>query len=150
MHRIFLVLFIYGTLVLSCQKGRKTTPPEKVKDKTTEFQPTVQGEDYIVEESPRSFVPQDEEAGEEVRRIKDGTYIADVEYFNTTTGANVTYVTKVQVENGYLKVIKWPNGVWLNSSYFSPEKIRQDGTCVVRNIEAGYENRVRILNLEYY
>jgi hypothetical protein len=150
MFRIVIVVLLSGVVILSCQKGKRVTPPQKAPDEITEFQPTVQGKDYINEEGSRSFVPESGDAQVEVRKIKDGTYIADVEYFNTSTGANVTYVTKVQVENGYLKVIKWPNGVWLTSSYFNPEKIRQDGTCIVRNIEAGYENRVRILNLEYY
>ena len=87
--------------------------------------------------------------GIEERRIKDGVYTADIEYYNTTTGVNTLYVTKVHVEDGYLKVIKWPDGVWLASEYFEPERIRKDGTCTIKNISGGYENRVKILDLQY-
>lgn len=108
--------------------------------------------DYIENESPRVLIPDHESDSneEETRKIKDGSYTADIEYYNTTTGVNTLYVTKVHVEDGYLKDIKWPNGVWLHSSYFSPEKIRKDGTCIIKDINEGYENKVRILNLEYY
>lgn len=107
---------------------------------------------YIDNESPRVFIPEDDSDSEEeeTRKIKDGSYTADIEYYNTTTGVNTLYVTKVHVVDGYLKDIKWPNGVWLHSSYFSPQKIRKDGTCIIRDINEGYENKVRILNLEYH
>lgn len=105
---------------------------------------------YIEDISDKSFIPEVEDTITETRRIKDGVYTADVEYYNTTTGVNTLYVTKVHVESGYLKVIKWPNGVWLDSELFKPQKIKKDGTCIVSNIGAGYENRVKILDLEYY
>lgn len=146
-HIIILSLIIFTST--GCQKGKRVTPPQNAPDELKEYQPTIQGENYILEEGPRNFEPVIDKSGAEERKIKDGVYVADVEYFNTATGANVTYVTKVEVEDGYLKVIKWPNGVWLTSAYFSPEKILQDGTCLVKNIEAGYENRVKIFNLEY-
>lgn len=111
---------------------------------------TVDSTNYIEEGGPRSYIPQLDDDKDEERKIKNGAYTADVEYYNTTTGINTLYVTKVHVEDGYLKVIKWPNGVWLASEYFKPQKIRKDGTCIISNIEAGYENRVKILDLQYY
>lgn len=120
---------------------------------TTNKKPLAQQTDstnYIDEGGPTSKIPQINNEVEETRKIKDGTYTADVEYYNTTTGVNTLYVTKVHVEDGYLKVIKWPNGVWLASQYFKPTKIRKDGTCIISNLDAGYENRVKILDLQYY
>lgn len=120
---------------------------------TTKKQTLAQQTDstnYIDEGTIKSKIPQINNEVEETRKIKDGTYTADVEYYNTTTGVNTLYVTKVHVEDGYLKVIKWPNGVWLASQYFKPTKIRKDGTCIITNLEAGYENRVKILDLQYY
>jgi hypothetical protein len=151
MQKLFLSLLALTLIISACQKRKQSgTVTPQVAEEVPEFKPTEQGEDYISENTTKSYEPVINNELEEKRRIKDGTYIADVEYFNTTTGANVTYVTKVMVKDGYLEVIKWPNGVWLASGYFKPQKIRQDGTCIVKNIEAGYENRVRILNLEYY
>ena len=92
MFRIVIAIFLSGLIAMSCQKGKRVTPPQKAPDEITEFQPTVQGKDYINEEGPRSFVPEDESSKEEVRKIKDGTYVADVEYFNISTGGNVTCI----------------------------------------------------------
>lgn len=103
---------------------------------------------YFPSEEARSYIP-GADTSTAPKNIKDNTYIADVNYFNTTTGANVTYVTKVKVENGMLKVIYWPNGVWLSSAYFKPQPIQNDGSCIISNIEAGYENRVQIFDLEF-
>lgn len=137
-----LLIVLCVTLIsLSCKsKKNGQTSPNVITENTN----------YIEEGGPKSAIPQINNEVEETRRIKDGTYTADVEYYNTTTGVNTLYVTKVHVEDGYLKVIKWPNGVWLASQYFQPQKIRKDGTCIVSNIEAGYENRVKILDLQYY
>jgi hypothetical protein len=151
MRTITITFLLLCILIAGCQDGKKANPADKpVESEITEFKPVEQGTDYISENPSKSYEPIIDNDVEEKRRIKDGTYIADVEYFNTTTGANVTFVTNVMVKDGYLEVIKWPNGVWLASGYFKPQRIRQDGTCIVVNIEAGYENRVRILNLEYY
>jgi len=151
MRNLSITFLLLIVLTAGCQKGKKVGPgASPAETEVTEFKPEEQGRDYISENPNKSYEPIIDKEVEENRRIKDGTYIADVEYFNTTTGANVTYVTNVMVKDGYLEVIKWPNGVWLASGYFKPQRIRQDGTCIVTNIEAGYENRVRILNLEYY
>lgn len=138
----FIVIIIIVFTFYSCK--------DKTKNPTTPIATNSENTNYIDESGSQSKIPHINNEVEETRQIKDGTYTADVEYYNTTTGLNTLYVTKVHVEDGYLKVIKWPNGVWLASQYFKPQKIRKDGTCIISNIDAGYENRVRILDLQYY
>lgn len=53
----------------------------------------------------------------------DGTYCAEVEYYNPNTGTRSTYDLDVDVENGDLAVIHWPNGGWLDDTHFYPENI---------------------------
>ena len=130
------------TVIISC----KSKSQNNIEDIVTEKDET----NYIEDAGPKSYIPHINDTIAETRKIKDGVYTADVEYYNNTTGINTLYVTKVHVEDGYLKIIKWPNGVWLASQLFKPQRIKKDGTCVISNIEAGYENRVKILDLEYY
>lgn len=59
----------------------------------------------------------------------DGTYCADIEYYNPETGTSSTYTLNVEVENNELSVIQWPNGGWLDSSHFSPEELDSNGSC---------------------
>lgn len=58
----------------------------------------------------------------------DGTYCAEVEYYNPSTGTRNTYSLDVDVEGGDLTIIHWPNGGWLDDTHFYPEDI-SDGEC---------------------
>ena len=53
----------------------------------------------------------------------DGTYCAEIEYYNPKTGTRRTYNLDVEVENGDLSLIHWNNGGWLDGSHFSPQNI---------------------------
>lgn len=139
-HLFYLILLLM--IIISCKSNSQKNIENIIVEKDST--------NYIEDAGPKSYIPQINDTIAETRKIKDGVYTADVEYYNNTTGINTLYVTKVHVEDGYLKVIKWPNGVWLASQLFQPQKIKRDGTCIISNIEAGYENRVKILDLEYY
>lgn len=53
----------------------------------------------------------------------DGTYCAEVEYYNPNTGTLSLYTLNVDVEDGDMTVIHWPNGGWLDDTHFYPENI---------------------------
>ena len=53
----------------------------------------------------------------------DGTYCAEVEYYNPNTGTRNTYNLDVEVEDGDLSLIHWSNGGWLDESHFTPQNI---------------------------
>ncbi|SKC08027.1 hypothetical protein SAMN05660841_04085 [Sphingobacterium nematocida] len=73
---------------------------------------------------------------------EDGTYCAEVEYYNPSTGTRNTYSLDVEVENGELTVIRWPNGGWLDESHFSPEDI-SSGECEFTS-DKGYHYTVTL------
>lgn len=58
----------------------------------------------------------------------NGTYCAEVEYYNPNTGTRSTYELDVEVEDGYLVQIDWPNGGWLDETHFTSEDI-SSGEC---------------------
>lgn len=60
---------------------------------------------------------------------EDGEYCATIEYYNSATGNSSTYTLEVEVENGELIRINWPNGGWLDSSHFDPPEVDADGSC---------------------
>ena len=63
------------------------------------------------------------------REYNDGEYCASVEYYNASTGTSSIYTLQVQVEDGELVQINWPNGGWLDSSHFSTPELEADGSC---------------------
>lgn len=81
---------------------------------------------------------------DEVEEEFDGTYDAEIDYYNPETGTRSTYTLEVEVENGELTVIHWPNGGWLDSSHFYPPDITS-GYASFESDE-GYEYEVRLLD----
>lgn len=75
--------------------------------------------------------------------FEDGTYCADVEYYNPNTGTNSTYTLNVEVESNELVVIHWPSGGWLDDDHFYPEELDSDGYCYFTS-DKGYEYEVTI------
>lgn len=61
----------------------------------------------------------------------DGTYCADIDYYNPDTGTRSTYTLNIEVEGHEVTVIQWPNGGWLDSTHFSPEELDSDGSCSI-------------------
>lgn len=57
---------------------------------------------------------------------EDGTYCAEIEYYNPRTGTRSTYTLEVEIEDNELTKIYWPNGGWLDDSHFYPPHI-EDG-----------------------
>lgn len=74
----------------------------------------------------------------------DGVYCAEVDYYNPSTGTNSSYDLDVEVEDGELTVIYWPNGGWMDNSHFTPEDI-SDGECEFTS-DKGYHYTVRLGN----
>ena len=86
-----------------------------------------------------------DEDGNEV--YPDGTYCADIDYYNPDTGTRSTYTLNVEVENNEVTVIYWPNGGWLDDSHFSPEELDSNGSCSFTS-DKGYEYDIQITGSE--
>lgn len=78
---------------------------------------------------------------------EDGTYCAEVEYYNPNTGTRSTYSLNVEVENNELTLIHWPNGGWLDDSHFTPVELDESGYCSFTS-DRGYEYEVQITGPE--
>jgi hypothetical protein len=77
----------------------------------------------------------------------DGTYCAEVDYYNPDTGTRSTYTLNVEVEDNELTVIQWPNGGWLDSSHFTPEELDSDGSCSITS-DVGNQYDIQITGSE--
>ena len=84
---------------------------------------------------------------EETEAYPDGTYCADVEYYNSNTGTRNTYSLNVEVESNEVTVIHWPNGGWLDDDHFYPEELDSDGACSFTS-DKEYEYSIQITGSE--
>jgi hypothetical protein len=73
----------------------------------------------------------------------DGTYCATVRYSNGNTSTNSIYILTVEVEDGKLTKIHWPNGGWLDASHFDPPHVSENGFATFTS-DKGYEYDVLI------
>lgn len=84
---------------------------------------------------------------EESEAYPDGTYCADIDYYNPDTGTRSTYTLNVEVESNEVTVIHWPNGGWLDDSHFSPQELDSDGSCSFTS-DKGYQYDIQITGPE--
>ena len=58
---------------------------------------------------------------------------ADVQVYNPSSGSSRIYALKVDVKNGELVKIYWPNGGWLDDDYFTPIEVVGDYATVIND-----------------
>lgn len=75
-----------------------------------------------------------EEADDE-EQIEDGTYTATVDYYNPNTGYSNTYTLDVEVENGEVVQIDFPNDGYLDECHIYPSEVDEDGSCHIEDEE---------------
>lgn len=63
--------------------------------------------------------------------IEDGTYSADVDYYNPDTGYSATYTLDVEVQDGCVTTIYFPNDGYLDGSHIDATELDDDGNCFI-------------------
>jgi hypothetical protein len=83
---------------------------------------------------------------ESSNEYEDGTFCADVDYYNPDTGTRSSYTLNVDVEYNEVVKIYFSRG-WLDSSEFSSEALDDDGYCEIRLYD-GREFEIQITGPE--
>ncbi|MBM3161649.1 MAG: hypothetical protein FJZ66_09980, partial [Bacteroidetes bacterium] len=76
--------------------------------------------------------------GQTAEGFEDGTYCAEVDYYNPNTGKSSEYTLEVDVESNEVTTIYWGNGGWLDEDHFTPELLDEQGECSFSS-DRGYE-----------
>jgi hypothetical protein len=121
MRKLYILVFVLFVAFQSCKKANSS-----YEDDETE-----------------SFVSESESS----EAYPDGTYAADVEYYNPDTGTRNTYTLNVEVESNEVTVIHWPNRGWLDDSHFSSQELDSSGYCSFTS-DQGYEYSIQITGSE--
>ena len=64
-------------------------------------------------------------------KFEDGTHSANVDYYNPETGYSESYTLDVEVENGEVNEINFPNGGHLDEDHITAEELDQEGNASV-------------------
>jgi hypothetical protein len=121
--RIFTLytIAIFHLFSLSSCSQNNIKNKKKLNAKSSEY---YDDNDFEEEEEEKENNPEN--------KYEDGTHSANVTYYNSETGYSQSYTLDVEVEDGEVKQINFPNGGWLDSDHISPEEIDENGNC---NIE---------------
>lgn len=83
--------------------------------------------------------------GQTENGFEDGTYCAEVDYYNPNTATRSTYNLEVEVEDNEVVKIYFGNGGWLDSDHMSPEELDSDGHCTIIS-DRNYEYDLTIID----
>jgi hypothetical protein len=81
--------------------------------------------------------------GQSEKGFEDGTYCADVTYYNPNTPAISKYILKVEVKGNKVVKINFGNEGWLDSDHITPKTLDADGRCTLTT-DRDYEYSVKI------
>lgn len=84
-----------------------------------------------------------EEVIEKNNHYPNGTYCADVSYYNPINETEHTYILNVEVEDNQLTKINWNNDGWLDDSHFNSSDLNEDGYCSFTS-NNGYKYKIQI------
>ena len=82
--------------------------------------------------------------GQTEEGFEDGTYCAEVDYYNPNTGTSNSYTLEVEVSSNEVIQINFNNGGWLDEDHIDAESLDSDGTCTLVS-DRGYEYTVHII-----
>ena len=125
----FLVAILSIFLLFACKS--KSTSPESDSGTGTNSTYSSPSDNASAESSSSSS-----------EKYEDGTYCADVEYYNPNTGTQSDYQLAVQVESGSVTEIEFPQG-WLDDSHFSSDGELEDNETEIES-DKGYTYTVTI------
>lgn len=76
-----------------------------------------------------------EDEDNENNGIEDGTHSADVDYYNPDTGYSASYTLDVEVQDGCVTTIYFPNDGYLDDSHIDATELDDDGNCTIYDDE---------------
>ena len=125
---VFLITMVFAACS-SRSKSEETANP--ISSEQTGFEADdFSGEDsYSPIESGYSDDIVDEDSYED--EFEDGTYSATVDYYDPHTCYSATYTLDVEVENGVVVQINFPNDGYLDDDHITPKALDSNGECIV-------------------
>lgn len=81
--------------------------------------------------------------GQTADGFEDGTYCAEVTYYNPNTGSTSDYTLEVEVEGNEVVRINFGNGGWMDEDHFYAEELDANGYCSFSS-DKEYEYTVQI------
>jgi hypothetical protein len=90
-------------------------------------------------EGESSYSENNNSEDEDEEGIEDGTHSAAVDYYNPKTGYSQSYNLDVEVEDGEVNQINFPNGGYLDNSHINSGELQDGNTTLEDENGRSYE-----------
>lgn len=131
MKNLLIVLITFLFTFNSCTtKSKDNKNLSKPKESSSKSSHSNYSSDDKTEYS-RSYYTEDGVEDETEDIIEDGTHEANVSYYNPNTGHQADYSLSVEVENGEVTKIYWPNGGWSDEDHISSGELDEEGNTTI-------------------
>lgn len=138
-NRKCLHIGIAVALVMLCNSCLTTDKPQSKSTDTPASeavsQPEPASESSYTTSAKSTNDGDDEDDDSHDKTIADGSYTATVDYSNPTTGYQATYTLSVEVSDGQVVQINFPNDGYLDDDHITPADIDEEGNASVEGEE---------------
>lgn len=124
--RLAFLLLMFGALAACNHRADTNSSDETMEQENVDYSDV--SEDV---ESSNDYDTSYSEDDDGSTKIEDGTYSATVDYNNPETGFSNTYTLDVDVEDGEVVQINFPNDGYLDDDHIIPAEVEGDGHCTV-------------------
>lgn len=125
----FWIFALILTVNLSCSNNHKTDNPNSSSDDSKD---QIENSSTSQSTNDTSTGDNDEDSKSNAsNKVDDGTYSATVDYNNPSTGYSATYTLDVEVSDGQVVQINFPNDGYLDEDHITAADIDEDGIATV-------------------
>lgn len=136
-HRLLNVVVISISVMIATSCGNSSRSQQN--DSTDSYENTYRERALSGEETYNGDYSFDDDDAQKT----DGTYSADVDYYNPDTGYSASYTLDVEVIDGCVTTIYFPNGGYLDDTHIDATELDENGDCAVYDDE-GREYSIHI------
>ncbi len=128
----FLKIIACAIILLSCKDNTVKQPEVQKRDNSSIENSSTNNS---IESKPQRLRPvlKSNEGNQTDCGYDDGSYSAEVDYYNPKTGFTNTYELNVQVQDCNIIEIDFPKGGWLDSDHIDPTAIDEDGNASIED-----------------
>jgi hypothetical protein len=132
---IWVVLLVLCNSCLTSDRPQSESTDTPSSEAASQPAPASETSHTTIAKSTNDEDDEDDDNDNQAKTIADGSYTAIVDYSNPNTGYSATYTLSVEVSDGQVIQINFPNDGYLDEDHITPADIDEEGNASVEGEE---------------